>query len=242
MGNSDEYDDNEVFLAEFARAVAAGGAAFAVAGREGIAGVPSKSRPGIQLDLIWSDRSEAERWADALTETPEIAVLDVAQLLGRYLPGLAASERPVGADWSDGPDEVEIDAGELASAISQVVRDAELSAFDAAIAADRHVWLLRAGDGATGHAVLRGVHERLAVPVFASREAAESAAREIWPDATAVRVSIGEFTQRMLYAGIEHKLVYAPAFVPGRTAQILMPWEIKGRLQALLRREMRAVA
>jgi len=237
----DDFDgqiDNEVTLRRFARAVVAGGAAFVVVGADGVAGVPSQRDAGVTVDLMWSSRAEADRWADALTENPEILALDLATLIGSYLPDVQGRDGRIGADWSDGPDEVEFDA----ASVIEALRDAALTDFDEAVAIDRHVWLLRRDSGPGGHAVLSGAHERLAVPIFASREAAEAAARELWPDAVAVRQSIGEFTQRTLYTDIEHKLVYAPGFVAGRSVSVLMPWDVKSRLQALLRRELRAVA
>lgn len=229
---------DRAILTDFARAVVDGGAAYAVAGSDGIAAVPSKQPAAASLDLLWSARAEALRWADVLTDSPRIVALDLATLLGSYLPGLAAAGRAVGPDWSDGPDEAECSARSVTAAL----RDAMLADFDDKVAADRHLWLLRSGSEACGYAVLRGVHERLAVPLFASRDEAHAAAAELWPDGVPVRQSIGEFTRRTLFGAIEHKLVFAPGFVPGLPALVHMPWDIKGRLQSLARRDARAVA
>lgn len=236
-GTGRQLDDQAV-LERFARKVVAGGAAYAVSGADGIAGVPSKSGSARLVEFLWSDRTEALRWADALVDAPTVVTLDLAALTGPYLARVKDAGHRVGADWSDGPDEAEFEAGVVADALSAAM----LEEFDDAIAAERHVWLLRAGDGSEALTVLTGVHERLAVPVFASREGAQRAAAALWPAAVAVRQSAGEFIQRTLYDAIEKRLVFVPAFAPGRPAIVHMPWDIKARLQGLIRREARIVA
>jgi Protein of unknown function (DUF2750) len=217
----------------FVRDVAASGAAYVVEGQEGIARVPSPRRRGLSVELMWSQRQEAERWADVLVDAPRVAVVSLETLLVRHLPKLSDERRLVGVDWSAEPAEPEFVAGEL----DQQLRRRLVEQLVETAAKTRQVWLLKAAD-APATLVTRHPAGGEALPVFADRISAERAMDGPWGHTVPTRVPIGDFVQKIVVWCAETRRRIAPAYVPGPGLIEMPPWDMKALLsgQALARR------
>jgi Protein of unknown function (DUF2750) len=209
----------------FVREVAALGQAYAVEGTEGIARVQSPRRKRQLVELLWSSRTEAARWADVLVTAPRIVTLPIEALLTRHLPKLAAESHLIGTDWSDRPAEPEITAAEL----DQQLRRALLDQFVSTAAKTRQVWLLKTGDTPATLLTRHPVGGE-ALPVFADRQSAEQAIDGPWANTVATRVPIGDFLQKTLIWCVETRRRIAPAYVPGPGLVELPPWDMKALL------------
>lgn len=97
----------------FVRRVAETMTVYAVAGEAGLARAPSRFKDGREVTFLWSERVEAEKWAGCIAENPRIKELPLSEVLTSLLPALDQHDRRVGTDWSDGPDEPELEPLEL---------------------------------------------------------------------------------------------------------------------------------
>jgi Protein of unknown function (DUF2750) len=209
----------------FVRDVAAAGVAYVVEGREGVARVASPRRKAQQVELMWSTRAEAARWADLLAVEPKIVALPVDTLLARHLPRLAIEQLRVGIDWSDSAVDPEMAPSELDQhlrrrLVDQLVETATKS---------RQLWLLKSGD-VPATLVTRHPAGGEALPVFADRQSAEKAIEGPWSQTVATRVHIGDFLQKTLIWCIETRRRIAPAYVPGPGLMEVPPWDMKALL------------
>ncbi len=209
----------------FVRDLASSGGAYVVEGAAGIARVPSPRRRGVDVELMWTDRDEAARWADALVQAPKITALSIDTLLARHLPKLADEGRLIGGNWSDSPAEPEFAAHDL----DQQVRRRLIEQFVESAAKTRQVWVLKAAD--TPATVLtRHPAGGEALPVFTDRASAERAIDGAWGHTLASRVPVGDFLQKMIVWCVETRRRIAPAYVPGPGLIELPPWDVKALL------------
>jgi hypothetical protein len=211
--------------ASFVRTVAAGGRVHLVEGSEGFARVPSPRQPGRMVELMWAERAEAARWADALVREPRVITLGLDALLARHLPKLAEDKLVVGCDWSDAPAEPEISAVELDRLLRRHLID---SCVDLANKT-RQVWILKSGDiPATLLTRHPGGGETL--PVFADRASAERSIDGPWSQTVATRVPIGDFVQKTIVWCVETRRRIAPGYVPGPGLIEMPAWDMKALL------------
>lgn len=210
---------------KFIRDAIANGCAYAVEGAGSVARVASPRHKGREVELLWTDPSEAGRWADLLTADPKIIPLSIDTLLTRYLPNLASEGRTVGTNWSDAPVEPEIGAPEL----DQQLRRRLVDVLVEQATKNRHLWVLKGGDT---HATVITRHPAggEALPVFADRASAERAMDGVWAQTQPVRVPIGDFLQKTILWCVETRRRIAPAYMPGPGLIELHAWEMKALL------------
>jgi Protein of unknown function (DUF2750) len=209
----------------FVREVAEQRRAYIVEGTEGVARVLSPRNRGQSVELIWSNRAEAARWADVLVTDPKITELPIEALLSRHLPRAAGGRLRMGVDWSASLAEPEITAGDL----DQQVRRRLLDQLVESATKTRQVWLLKSGD-TPATLVTRNPAGSEALPVFADRQSAESAIEGPWNQTVATRVPIGDFLHKTLIWCIETRRRIAPAYVAGPGLMEVPPWDMKALL------------
>jgi len=209
----------------FVRELVTYGCAYVVEGPEGIARVPSPRRRGVDVELMWTDRIEAARWADALVAQPKITPLTLETLFGRYLPRLAEEGRLIGGNWSDAPVEPEFVAADL----DQQLRRRMIDQFVQSAAKTRQVWILRNAD-VPATLVTRHPAGGEALPVFADRASAERAVDGPWCHTAPARLPLADFLQKTLVWCIETRCRIAPAYMPGPGLVELPPWDMKALL------------
>ena len=127
--------------ARFVRDIASNRCVYVVDGIDGFARVTSQRGHGHAVELLWTDPSEAARWADVLVAEPKITALSIETLLSRHLPKLAEESRLIGANWSDAPAEPEMTAKELDTQVRRYL----MENFIEQVAKNRHVWVLKGG-------------------------------------------------------------------------------------------------
>ena len=124
--------------AQFAANVVAAGLGWGVVGDEGLARVPSPTNSGMKVHLIWSDRTEANRWASSLVTNPRLRKITLHEMTTELLPKLSVMGRSLGPDWSTEPGEPEILPGEL----DVLIRKASVARFCETATRTRAVWVV----------------------------------------------------------------------------------------------------
>ncbi len=209
----------------FVAHVAHAGVAYIVDGRDGIATVPSARHPGRHVELLWSDRAEAVRWAPVLAADSQVRAVELAVLLATHLPAVAAAGRVAGPNWSDVPAEPEMAADEL----GRLIRRALAAEFAEIAHATRQVWLLNDG-GRFATLETNAKSPAVTLPVFSSRDTAAAAAAMSFPNAVPVRQPLADFLSKTLMGAIEVRWRLAPAYMPGADVLELAPWDMKALL------------
>ena len=198
---------------------------WAVIGDEGMARVPSPRDESRTVHLVWSDRREAERWAGALVTNPRMRMITLVEMTTEMLPKLADMRRRIGPDWTSEPIEAEFDPGDLDRALRRTLLDRVLRAADES----RYLWVLRHVEGlACAPSRLSSTGEML--PVWADRASAEASAFGALAGAVPARVSLADFTQRVLMWCVETRRRIAPGYIPGPGALEMQPWELKSAI------------
>ncbi|MEQ1649542.1 MAG: DUF2750 domain-containing protein [Hyphomicrobiaceae bacterium] len=215
--------DDAVARDAFVRDVLASGVCFVVEGADGKVRVPSPRHPGCHVELLWSDRAEATRWASVLATKSQIRAVALHTLIAEHLPSLTVASVFAGPDWSDLPAEPEVTGAEL----SYSLRRALAVEFAAAAHTTRQVWLLKDANGlVTLTSTLSSTAQVL--PVFATHEqAASHATAQI---VTPVRQPMAEFLSKTLMTCIVEHWRLAPAYMPGPDVLELAPWDMKALL------------
>jgi hypothetical protein len=213
----------------FIERVVSGQTAFAVSGEEGLARVPSQHRSDRQVTLLWSDLSEAKRWATAIARGPRIKQLTLRDLLADILPRLGDLKRLVGTDWSSEPVEPEIDPLDLAARLRRALVDGCIRRS----IGQGHVFVLAGGEGPVRF-VSRASEGALVLPFWSDAASAEARAAGPFEDALVARVGIEDFRNRMLMWAAETRSRIAPAFVEGPGLIELDVADAKARLKSEL--------
>ena len=209
----------------FIRDLALNRCAYVVEGSEGFARVPSPRRRGQQVELMWTDPSEASRWADVLVSEPRITILTIDALLSRHLPKLTEEKRLIGTNWSDALAEPEMTAADL----DNQVRRRLIDTLAEQVGKTRQVWVLKGGE-THATAITRHPAGGEVLPVFVDRAAAERAMEGVWSQTVPVRVPIGDFLQKTILWCVETRRRIAPAYIPGPGLIELHAWEMKALL------------
>lgn len=217
--NADDMAARDAFV----RGVTANGVCFVVEGLDGNVRVPSSRHPGYHVELLWSDRAEATRWASVLTAQSQIRAINLSNLLAEHLPTLADTGLNAGPDWSDVPAEPEVTGTEL----SLMLRIALASNFAQAAHTARQVWLLKDSSGCVTLPSIT-IEGTQVLPVFATHEQAAAHATALVGDP--VRQPLAEFLSKTLMTCIIEHWRLAPAYMPGPDVLESAPWDMKALL------------
>lgn len=222
---AEEARAREAFIARLIEA----GQCWAIIGDEGMARVPSPRASDRTVHLVWSDRREAERWAAALVTRPRLRMVTLVEMTTEMFPKLTAMRRLLGPDWTSEPVEAEMEPANMDKAIRETLLNRLLKAAEA----HRHVWILRHPDG------LGCVPSRLSLTgdmlaVWSDRGSAEAAAKGPLEGLIPARVSLADFTGRVLMWCTETRRRVAPEYIPGPGALEMQPWELKGLINGEL--------
>jgi Protein of unknown function (DUF2750) len=206
-------------------------AIWTVAGDEGLARVDSPRHAGRLVNLFWSDRAEAERWAHVLVTQPRLKLLSLFEMQTQVLPRLAEMRRLVGTDWTSEPIEPEFEPLDL----DRMIRLHMLDVFLATALRQRHVWVLQGPDGP---ACFVSKHPKggEALPVWIDRLSAEARLQGPWADFIITRVALAEFVQKTLIWCAETGRRVAPGYQDGPGVLEMAPWDLKARMKAIVAR------
>jgi hypothetical protein len=209
----------------FVTALVNQGVCWSIVGDEGLARVPAPRFPDRHVHLVWSKREDAEKWADVLVKNPRLRKISTVEMLTEMLPKLADMKRLVGPNWTADPVEPAIEPREF----DRYVRRAAISDFIAAAHRHGQVFVLRNQDG-PACLTSRLNATRKMLPAFADRKLAEDIGKAVFPGAVPVRVSMTDFTQRVLMWCAETKRTVAPGFLAGPGVIELEAWDVKTAL------------
>jgi Protein of unknown function (DUF2750) len=200
-------------------------AAWTVAGEEGLARVASATARARMVTLLWSQRTEAERWGSLIAEHPRTKRLSLADLLNEVLPKLAALSRLVGPDWGAEAAKPEIEPADLVASL----REAAVARFVRKASEQDIVWTLQ---GAEGPALLISKRwpGKQMLPCWYNRAHAEARIAGPLADCVAAAVPLATFRDRtLLWLGDSGRLV-APGYCEGDGAIELAAAELAQRL------------
>ncbi len=194
---------------------------YVVSGEEGLARVPSRRLKGREVTMLWSQRSEAERWAAVVAKSPQVKELSLGAIMMDVLPGLANIKRFVGTDWSSDGTEPEFDPTDLAERI-------RLEALDAFVHHARgsgYVWIL---EDDTGPALLvsRTRPDQFFLPCWANWEEAEFRINGPWRDMMSVKIPLADFLDRKLVWLKERGHLVSPGHTEGAGSIELSPEDL----------------
>lgn len=224
----DDVVDRACPLAAFVRTVCDSQWIYAVAGEDGLARVPSPSHPGRSTTFLWSSRTEAVKWADCVTENPRVKELTLSDVLTVLLPALSEHGRLVAADWSTGPDEPEIEPGELALGL----RAGMIEAFAARV---REAGVAYVVGGPYGPAMLvsRGDRERLVLPCWSVKSRAEMRIEGPWEEMFLFEIPADSFVKQTLAGLAETGALVCPDQMLEAPTPELEPHELAARFLTL---------
>jgi len=200
---------------------------YAVSGEEGLARVPSQKIPGREVVLLWTERAEAEKWADCLAQNPRVKQLSIGEVMSEFVPALIANDRMIGPDWTAAGIEPECEPAELA----EHVRLAAVDGFMERVARSGNVYILE-DSGGPAMLVSGSDAQALYLPCWSQREAAEQRLVGPWQDHLVMRIPLANFVKITLpwLAGNGHRV--GPDHVPGTMALELEPEAIAERIAA----------
>mgnify|MGYP001014990376 CR=1 FL=1 len=200
---------------------------FAVAGEDGLARVPSQRQRGRETTLVWTTRSAAARWADAISSNPRIKEITLDALIGEVLPALSRLKRGIGPDWGAAGIEPELDPLDVAQRLTREIVDG----FVERTTASRKVFVL---EDSSGPALLvsQARPDRLVLPAWSERASAEQRIEGPWADMLAVELPLASFTATTLGWLDGRGWLVAPDHVLGPGASELAPCALRARLKA----------
>lgn len=202
---------------------------YAVAGEEGLARAKSRFKDGREVTFLWSQRSEAEKWAGCIAENPRIKELPLGEVISSLLPGLAAHGRRVGTDWSDGPDEPELEPLELAGSL----REGLAAAFSSRVVTSGSVWVV---SGTYGPAMLVSKFrpQGSMLPCWSIRERAEMRIEGPWEEMVVSEIPVQLFMDATLPGLAESGTMVCPDNILGVDTLEVSPLELARRLKLVL--------
>jgi hypothetical protein len=200
-------------------------AAWTVAGEEGLARVASATARARMVTLLWSERTEAERWGSLIAEHPRTKRLSLADLLNEVLPKLAALSRLVGPDWGAEAVKPEIEPADLV----RWLREEAVSQFVRRVGEGSVVWILQ---GAEGPALLMSKRRpgKQMLPCWYNLAHAEGRIAGPLANCVAAAVPLATFRDRtLLWLGDSGRQV-APGYCEGDGALELTPADLARQL------------
>lgn len=211
----------------FARRLANTKRLFVVSGEDGLARVRSQQQGERDVVFAWTDKSEAERWADCLTTNPRVKELGLGEVLAEFFPALDQHRRLVAADWTADPVESETEPLKLA----ELTRIASVDGFMDRVVATGNVFIL---EDTSGPALLVSAsrQDQLFLPCWSQREVAEQRLEGPWANHMVMRIPVANFVKITLpwLAANGHRV--SPEHVPGARALELDAEEIADRIMA----------
>jgi hypothetical protein len=197
---------------------------WAVSGSQGLAHVESPTGSGRQALLVWSAHHEASKWADVLSQEPELVTIDIPAFMADTLARASLSNTVIAPDWSSEPVEPELEPGDLLTMLqAMLVRD-----FISIANKTRSVFVLQSLERVMPITVVDGRSE--VVPVWGDRAMADAAAQQVDGIAMPVRMPLAEFTGRFLLSAQGVRARIAPGYVHSPGALSYATWEFKALL------------
>lgn len=216
--------DADHLIARFVQGAVLAKSVWCVSGPTGLARVDSPTGSGREALLVWSAHHEASRWADVLTEDPELLDIDLPAFMTETLANAAIVGGVVAPDWSSDPIEPEVEPQRVLALLQQaLVRD-----FVSVALKTRSLFVLQSLDRVMPITVVDGHSE--VVPVWTDRAMAEAAAQQVDGLALPVRVPLAEFTGRYLLSATGVRARIAPGYVHVGGALSFSTWEFKALL------------
>lgn len=202
---------------------------YAVAGEEGLARAKSRDGDGREVTFLWSEKAEAEKWAACIADNPRIKELPMGEVLKTLLPALAEHNRKVATDWSDAPDEPELEPGDVAD----LLREGIITAFVDRVVRSGSVWVV---GGMYGPAMMmsRRRPEGMMLPCWSVRERAEMRLEGPWEDMVLSEIPLASFMEATLRGLDEAGAQLCPDNILGVETLEIAPDAILKRLQAVL--------
>lgn len=211
-------------IARFVQGAVLAKSVWTVSGPKGLAKVESPTGSGRQALLVWSGHHEASRWADVLTEQPELLDIDLATFMTETLAHAHIAETIIAPDWSSEPIEPEMEPLLLIALLQQaLVRD-----FVAVALKTRTIFVLQNLERVIGITEVDGRGE--VIPVWTDRAMAEAAAAQVDGLALPVRMPLAEFTGRFLLSSTGVRARIAPGYVHAGGAVSYSTWQFKALL------------
>ncbi len=198
---------------------------FAVTSEDGFARLPSSAGSGRELTLLWSSRTEAERWAPLIAAGATVEGVSLEALLGEVLPVLAKSGWRVGPDWNAQAIEPEVEPADLADRMRLELLDK----FAQDVRAAGSLWVL---EDAQGPALFVSITrpELLFMPCWSQRAHAEARLSGAWSHMRPLEVSLDSFVGLTLpWLALRGWLV-GPEHWAGPGAPEVAPADLKARL------------
>ncbi len=211
-------------IATFVQGAVLAKTVWAVSGSQGLAHVDSPTGSGRRALLVWSAHHEAGKWADVLSEDPELVTLDIANFMTETLARASLANTIIATDWSSEPVEPEIEPATLLGLLQDgLVRD-----FVGVATKTRSVFVLQSLERVMPVTVVDGRSE--VIPVWCDRALAEAAAQQVDGVAMPVRMPLAEFTGRFLLSAQGVRARIAPGYVHSQGARHYSTWEFKALL------------
>ena len=216
--------DPDQLVARFVHGAVLAKSVWSVSGPKGLARVESPTGSGQQALLVWSAHHEASRWADVLTEQPELLDIDLPTFMTETLAHAAIAGTIIAPDWSSDPIEPEVEPHYVLAQLQQaLVRD-----FVAVALKTRAIFVLQSLERVMPITLVDGRSE--VIPVWTDRAMAEAAAAQVDGVAMPVRMPLAEFTGRFLLTPIGVRARIAPGYVHVGGAPSYATWEFKALL------------
>ena len=200
-------------------------AVFAVSDDNGLAQVASQRRKGFDVTLLWSREAEAERWADALAEIPQVKRLTLAELLAGILIPIPEQKRFVGLDWNANPVEGEFNPLDIADKM----RTQAIEGFVQRVRTAEQVFIL---EDRAGPAMMKccGDGKRQFMPVWSDRSDAQSCINGPWSKMIALEIPLSNFLGLTLPWLAEHGYDVGPDYAINAGTLELAPKYLASRL------------
>lgn len=211
----------------FVESVAQSMTVFAVAGEAGLARVPSRFGDGREVTFLWSQRAEAEKWASCIAENPRIKELPLGEVMSSLLPALDQHDRRVATDWSDAPNEPELEPLELGVSLRKGV----VTAFVKRVSETGKVFVV---SGMYGPSMMVSKIKvgRQVLPCWSVRERAEMRIEGPWEESVVSEIPVDVFAKRTLPGLCESGGLVCPDNILGVDTLEVLPDALAKRLQA----------
>ncbi|MFM9939044.1 MAG: DUF2750 domain-containing protein [Hyphomicrobiaceae bacterium] len=177
----------------FARKVIASRTVWTMSGEDGLARVPSTSRPGREVTLCWSSAEAAERLGRGMARHARVNPIVLGNFVGTVLPKLRALNRLVAPDWSADPYHPQLEAGQL----EHLIKAESTQHVIAAVVARGAVYTLE-NDIGPAYAASQQGGAKQALAVWTSEDDAASHIKGFWAEMTVAEIPLETFTGKTL--------------------------------------------